>query len=178
MLDLTKTSLCKRFATSGCADKECPFAHGMHELRATERFFKTVMCKHFQRGVCRAGSGCRHAHDISELRAQPTKLDDSSGCEGEPRAFSRAAEISISRAGYENTDLHGSLPWARAISEPAPTTVGYQGMPTSSVTSRHDIQNQLPSQERFKQHATFDRSRNETGSQLPLVGTRPVVQVP
>jgi len=69
MPNLTKTSLCREFMSTGsCANAECFFAHGMHELRATDVFFKTSMCSWFQAGQCLPGQDCRFAHDESELR--------------------------------------------------------------------------------------------------------------
>lgn len=35
------------------------------------QFFKTKICKYFQRGFCDRGQGCKFAHEFNELRAQP-----------------------------------------------------------------------------------------------------------
>lgn len=46
----------------------CSFAHGDMELRSTPEFFKTTICKAFQKGACKMGDKCRYAHGESELR--------------------------------------------------------------------------------------------------------------
>mmetsp|Transcript_6089 Transcript_6089/g.14493 ORF Transcript_6089/g.14493 Transcript_6089/m.14493 type:complete len:198 (-) Transcript_6089:201-794(-) len=51
-----------------CDDGACLFAHGVEELRATTKFYKTSMCKFHMMRQCRMGAACRHAHDESELR--------------------------------------------------------------------------------------------------------------
>lgn len=53
----------------------CSFAHGEHELRSTENFYKTIICQGFMAGNCPNGQNCRFAHGEHELREEhsPTK---------------------------------------------------------------------------------------------------------
>jgi len=61
--------MCKTYMTGGiCMDSACPFAHGWRELRATNSFRKTAMCRYFLAGNCHSGANCRHAHHPCELR--------------------------------------------------------------------------------------------------------------
>lgn len=66
--DLTKTKLCFNFFRRRCNDSECSFAHGHHELRATTGVYKTEICRWYEAGECKAGSACRYAHGLNELR--------------------------------------------------------------------------------------------------------------
>eukprot|EP00928_Gymnodinium_smaydae_P069626 TRINITY_DN5320_c0_g1_i2.p1 TRINITY_DN5320_c0_g1~~TRINITY_DN5320_c0_g1_i2.p1 ORF type:complete len:302 (+),score=43.55 TRINITY_DN5320_c0_g1_i2:59-964(+) len=67
---LKKTKLCDDFLRQQCFKKDCDFAHGYNELRSTEAMYKTTFCRWFARNACRAGSKCRYAHSIAELRAE------------------------------------------------------------------------------------------------------------
>lgn len=70
--DLSFTSLCRKFATTGvCDDPACSFAHNPEQLRATKKFFKTSLCKFHLNGRCRLGEECRHAHGEHELLQAP-----------------------------------------------------------------------------------------------------------
>jgi len=66
--DLTKTKLCFNFFRRRCNDAECCFAHGHQELRATTGVYKTELCRWYETGDCKAGSACRYAHGLDELR--------------------------------------------------------------------------------------------------------------
>jgi len=66
--DLTKTKLCFNFFRRRCNDSECSFAHGHQELRATTGVYKTELCRWYEAGECKAGSSCRYAHGLVELR--------------------------------------------------------------------------------------------------------------
>eukprot|EP00920_Eleutheroschizon_duboscqi_P007244 GHVT01016640.1.p1 GENE.GHVT01016640.1~~GHVT01016640.1.p1 ORF type:complete len:789 (-),score=101.01 GHVT01016640.1:2422-4788(-) len=63
-----KTKRCDNYMQGSCNDSNCRFAHGRHELRSTDYFFKTNICKYWKDSVCYAGSACRHAHGEAELR--------------------------------------------------------------------------------------------------------------
>eukprot|EP01069_Polyplicarium_translucidae_P002480 Polyplicarium_translucidae@DN2042_c0_g1_i1.p1 len=52
------------------AGEDCPFAHGLEELRATSGFYKTQMCKFWLAGHCPSDTLCRHAHGEAECRVQ------------------------------------------------------------------------------------------------------------
>lgn len=69
--DLTKTKLCFNFFRRRCNDSDCSFAHGHHELRATTGIYKTELCRWYEAGECKAGSSCRYAHGLNELRPCP-----------------------------------------------------------------------------------------------------------
>lgn len=66
--DLTKTKLCFNFFRRRCNDANCSFAHGHQELRATTGVYKTELCRWYEAGECKAGSSCRYAHGLAELR--------------------------------------------------------------------------------------------------------------
>jgi len=62
--------MCKAFLTRGnCTNPRCAFAHDERELRATEGFFKTKLCKFADSGRCKHGKSCRFAHTQEELYA-------------------------------------------------------------------------------------------------------------
>jgi hypothetical protein len=69
--NLMKTKICFAFTTGLCADAHCRFAHGEEDLRSTSEVYKTQICNFHERGHCRKGNQCRHAHGIEELRAFP-----------------------------------------------------------------------------------------------------------
>ena len=59
--------------------EKCSYAHGEKELRNTDQFYKTSMCRAFMTGNCPKGELCRFAHGADELRTPsltlPPKLD-------------------------------------------------------------------------------------------------------
>uniref|UniRef100_A0A0G4G8B7 C3H1-type domain-containing protein n=1 Tax=Chromera velia CCMP2878 TaxID=1169474 RepID=A0A0G4G8B7_9ALVE len=67
---LQKTRLCQPFMRGEChlSSDQCRFAHGNAELRATNEYFKTALCRFWQQGTCPQGAACRHAHGNEELR--------------------------------------------------------------------------------------------------------------
>lgn len=66
--NLQKTKLCRAFLSSGCTDENCFFAHGESDLRVTEGIYKTQICNFFERGYCKKGDRCNHAHGSVDLR--------------------------------------------------------------------------------------------------------------
>lgn len=67
--------MCKAFLTHGnCTNRHCTFAHDERELRATEGFFKTKLCKFADSGRCKHGKSCRFAHSAEELGPQRVEL--------------------------------------------------------------------------------------------------------
>lgn len=66
--NLQKTKLCRAFLASGCTDENCYFAHGETDLRVTEGIYKTQICNFFERGYCKKGDRCNHAHGLHDLR--------------------------------------------------------------------------------------------------------------
>ncbi|SCP06172.1 zinc finger protein, putative [Plasmodium ovale] len=67
--DLRKTSICKYWLKGICANIDCNFAHGEHELKYTYGVYKTTICKHWKKnGLCSSGINCRHAHGENELQ--------------------------------------------------------------------------------------------------------------
>ncbi|PHJ25269.1 zinc finger (ccch type) motif-containing protein [Cystoisospora suis] len=70
---LDRTRLCPSVLTSGAPcpranGEQCRFAHSKAEIRHTANMFKTNMCLKWNRGKCKAGEGCNHAHGEEELR--------------------------------------------------------------------------------------------------------------
>jgi len=60
--------MCKVFLASGnCQVPNCAFAHDERELRTTDGFFKTKLCRFASSGRCKHGVACRFAHDPEEL---------------------------------------------------------------------------------------------------------------
>merc|ERR1719272_1662200 len=66
--NLQKTKLCRAFLSGGCNDENCYFAHGETDLRVTEGIYKTQICNFFERGYCKKGDRCNHAHGAVDLR--------------------------------------------------------------------------------------------------------------
>ncbi|SBT71646.1 zinc finger protein, putative [Plasmodium malariae] len=62
--------MCRNFMKNLCfkSKKECNFAHHVEELRSTDEFYKTTLCKFFLNGYCKADTNCRHAHGHKELK--------------------------------------------------------------------------------------------------------------
>uniref|UniRef100_A0A0G4I9P1 C3H1-type domain-containing protein n=1 Tax=Chromera velia CCMP2878 TaxID=1169474 RepID=A0A0G4I9P1_9ALVE len=65
-----KTSLCPMMRHGRCMREagDCKYAHSLSELRGTPELWKTELCVFWQRGLCKAGSLCRHAHGDSDRR--------------------------------------------------------------------------------------------------------------
>jgi len=60
--------MCKVFLASGnCQVPNCAFAHDERELRTTDGFFKTKLCRFASSGRCKHGVSCRFAHDPEEI---------------------------------------------------------------------------------------------------------------
>lgn len=59
--------------------EKCSYAHGEKELRSTEQYYKTAICRAFANGNCSKGDLCRFAHGAEELRTPtlvlPEKLE-------------------------------------------------------------------------------------------------------
>mmetsp|Transcript_55038 Transcript_55038/g.156471 ORF Transcript_55038/g.156471 Transcript_55038/m.156471 type:complete len:370 (+) Transcript_55038:3-1112(+) len=70
--DLRRTKLCQAFLSGFCNTRDCTFAHGEEELRATNLFHKKTLCLWNQKGKCRNGGQCRFAHGVDELRSNPS----------------------------------------------------------------------------------------------------------
>lgn len=68
--NLQKTKLCRAFLSHGCNDENCFYAHGESDLRVTEGIYKTQICNFFERGYCKKGERCNHAHGTHDMRAQ------------------------------------------------------------------------------------------------------------
>eukprot|EP00923_Selenidium_pygospionis_P011968 GHVN01020439.1.p1 GENE.GHVN01020439.1~~GHVN01020439.1.p1 ORF type:complete len:1128 (-),score=164.11 GHVN01020439.1:348-3731(-) len=68
--DLSRTKLCPDLNKGGSCTKggACRFAHQFEDLRATNAFYKTKLCKWWFKGDCPSGVTCRHAHGQQELR--------------------------------------------------------------------------------------------------------------
>ena len=81
--DLSKTRLCPSFGEMRkCVDKDCTYAHSDRELRVTLGIFKTQLCLHDERGHCKRGDRCRHAHGMSDLRTYGPGVVPYKQCEG------------------------------------------------------------------------------------------------
>lgn len=90
--DLTKTSLCRRWAKSSCplSAEECRFAHGASDLRVTAQYEKIALCKAFAHGRCKLGASCRFAHSACEINQDPGAGDFPGGYDhfgGDPRGL-------------------------------------------------------------------------------------------
>jgi hypothetical protein len=60
--------MCREFLQSGqCNNPGCRYAHSEVQLRTTETFFKTKVCRFAARGRCKHGQACRFAHNAGEL---------------------------------------------------------------------------------------------------------------
>lgn len=44
------------------------FAHGDSDLRVTAGIYKTQICNFYERGHCKKGDRCNHAHGDADLR--------------------------------------------------------------------------------------------------------------
>lgn len=62
-----KKGLCTR-------GNNCVYAHGDEELRHTDTYFRTKLCKYYALQQCNMGNKCRHAHGETELRPAPEFL--------------------------------------------------------------------------------------------------------
>lgn len=67
-----------------CSDENCTFAHGEGDLRVTEGIYKTRVCNFWERGFCKKGDRCNHAHGQKDLRplssaSSPTSTMDGDG---------------------------------------------------------------------------------------------------
>lgn len=62
--------------------ERCSYAHGERELRNTDQFYKTAICRAFLNGDCSRGDSCRFAHGTEEIRTPtltlPQKLEGES----------------------------------------------------------------------------------------------------
>ncbi|PFH38174.1 zinc finger (CCCH type) motif-containing protein [Besnoitia besnoiti] len=72
---LDRTKLCPSVLGKGATPcpglargEPCRFAHSKAEIRHTSNMFKTNMCLKWNRGKCKAGADCNHAHGEEELR--------------------------------------------------------------------------------------------------------------
>ena len=69
-----KTALCRFFTNSKCNRyQDCPYAHGIEELRQLPDLSKTALCKKGE--TCNLSADqCPFAHDINELKASRKSL--------------------------------------------------------------------------------------------------------
>mmetsp|Transcript_122430 Transcript_122430/g.280541 ORF Transcript_122430/g.280541 Transcript_122430/m.280541 type:complete len:253 (-) Transcript_122430:255-1013(-) len=65
--NFAKTRMCPDLVAGGCSDPTCSYAHSREQLRVTGAVYKTQLCVYDQRGRCRKGSRCTHAHGDHEL---------------------------------------------------------------------------------------------------------------
>ena len=71
--DLSKTKLCPK--GSKCKRPGCMYAHDLLELRGTAGFFKTQICKFYDKtGYCALERNCRFAHGEEELQTAATPV--------------------------------------------------------------------------------------------------------
>lgn len=74
--DLNKTALCPLKET--CTDPECKYAHCLSELRCTDEFVKTNLCRYHLAGKCKLGDNCLHSHS-GDLQKR-TSIGSNSSC--------------------------------------------------------------------------------------------------
>merc|ERR1719272_1928002 len=72
--NLQKTKLCRAFLAGGCNNENCYFAHGETDLRVTAGIYKTQICNFYERGYCKKGDRCNHAHGNVDLRPAAAPL--------------------------------------------------------------------------------------------------------
>mmetsp|Transcript_7643 Transcript_7643/g.18080 ORF Transcript_7643/g.18080 Transcript_7643/m.18080 type:complete len:256 (+) Transcript_7643:58-825(+) len=65
--NFAKTRMCPDLVAGDCSDPSCSYAHSREQLRVTGAVYKTQLCVYDQRGRCRKGSRCTHAHGQHEL---------------------------------------------------------------------------------------------------------------
>lgn len=87
--------MCEEYEKNNtCTNENCSFAHGIHDLRHTDDFYKTSLCFNFTKGKfhyikksffsyiciiktegkCENGDKCRYAHGDSELKKKLIKF--------------------------------------------------------------------------------------------------------
>lgn len=98
------------------------FAHGDGDLRVTAGIYKTQMCNFFERGYCKKGDRCNHAHGVADLRP-------SSGA----AATARAAQAPAAMHGGA-TQKRSALPLAELLADPEDALRPSAPTPTKSVT--------------------------------------------
>eukprot|EP00747_Dinoflagellata_sp_TGD_P172553 gnl/TRDRNA2_/TRDRNA2_209268_c0_seq1.p2 gnl/TRDRNA2_/TRDRNA2_209268_c0~~gnl/TRDRNA2_/TRDRNA2_209268_c0_seq1.p2 ORF type:complete len:127 (-),score=6.95 gnl/TRDRNA2_/TRDRNA2_209268_c0_seq1:69-449(-) len=62
--DLTKTSICQKWARGCCPlpAERCSYAHGAADRRVSKAFWSSSVCSNFVRGFCALGDHCHQAH--------------------------------------------------------------------------------------------------------------------
>ncbi|KEP65632.1 UNVERIFIED_CONTAM: zinc finger (CCCH type) motif-containing protein [Hammondia hammondi] len=107
---LDRTKLCPSVLSKGASPcpgiargEPCKFAHSKSEIRHTSNMFKTNMCLKWNRGKCKAGAECNHAHGEEELRFYRL-LAYSNGT----RDFRSEAEVGALRIGRAGDEKEGS----------------------------------------------------------------------
>ncbi|KFH16000.1 zinc finger (CCCH type) motif-containing protein [Toxoplasma gondii MAS] len=107
---LDRTKLCPSVLSKGASPcpgiargEPCKFAHSKSEIRHTSNMFKTNMCLKWNRGKCKAGAECNHAHGEEELRFYRL-LAYSNGT----RDFRSEAEVGALRLGRAGDEKEGA----------------------------------------------------------------------
>lgn len=117
--DLSMTKMCKQ--RKACTNRSCTFAHSEDELRTTNNVYKTQLCNFYQRGFCKKGSACRHAHGEDDLRGATKK--DTPGASGDKTPLLLTPRVSF--AGSNQTspssqEQGGLLPAGTSSNEGTP----------------------------------------------------------
>ncbi|PFH31645.1 zinc finger (CCCH type) motif-containing protein [Besnoitia besnoiti] len=102
--NLEKTRLCPAFKQTGsCTNQEtCAYAHSSAELRHTVTVFKTKICHMWNKGKCGAGTACRHAHGLEELKRHRQRSQQ------ELVALSRGGNLQPESKAVEDGAWHSS----------------------------------------------------------------------
>jgi len=111
--------MCRILLQTGmCQDAKCGFAHHLSEIRATDQYFKSAMCRFLRRGTCKLGRQCRYAHSPSELRygAEP----DEHLLRSEPEIGQLASDISF----LEGSETQDCPDFSHSAAAEAPAPAG------------------------------------------------------
>lgn len=98
-----------------CSDTNCMYAHGEGDLRVTQGIYKTQICNFYERGYCKKGERCNHAHGKEDVRAMaPTAKNGQAhtptGNTSVGGRQDRGADLSGSRAGRATQKSSGRSP--------------------------------------------------------------------
>jgi len=188
--EMSKMVYCTAFKQGICKDRHCKYAHGNHDVKAAQTFYKKKLCPWNEKGGCFYGASCKYAHGEAEMlraRYEAPKADFFLPAEVYPPPCGSSAELGpsiwpVNSAGTpaaatlsRQSSVHSAVPSA-ATSMPTPRFSGaMSAMPrTASHASempRNSVQMWAPSAATSMPTSAFSGAMSAMPSAAPTAAT-------